>query len=438
MTGKIELASRANGAGGAPASSDGFPAGIISGDGRHVAFTALGAFDGANVDGKAGQVNAYVRDLDTSVTRLVSVKSDGTAGGGVSAPPVPDFDGNNVAFISDEKLDAGDTDDRRRRLHAGGHRQGGRRDLLPVVQRRADTGSGRREPGRPRRQRHRRRLVRRERRLLRSGEQRRGRDGDARRRQDAGRRRSDRRAAAVLRARDHGRRAVEAPVLRHLGGPRPRTTRTAATTSTTPRSPPSATPPTSASIRRGRLDQEVSSVSGAKDGAIVVYTSESDGLPGGSTNFQQVYQRVNGVDRNISQPPGRAPRVGRRGLVARRLQPLRQRRRRQGRVHEPARPHSAAPNDEDQITVRDVVSGATSLLSAEPDGTPGDNGADEPTIDAAGDKVAFVSSSSDLLVDRQPERRHARVRPRSQHRESSRSSTGAPTASRSTAASTMR
>src|SRR5207248_3139969 len=47
-----------------------------------------------------------------------------------------------------------------------------------------------------------------------------------------------------------------------------------------------------------------------------------------------------------------------------------------------------------QILVRDVVSGDTTLVSAVPGGTAGNGDSFQPSVDAAGDKVAFESAAT--------------------------------------------
>jgi hypothetical protein len=91
-TGAIELASRATGASGAPVSSLGFA--VLSGDGRHVAFSASSPIVADNATGVAGTTDAYLRSLDTNVTHMESVTSPGGAeGGGVQNPLDIDYGG---------------------------------------------------------------------------------------------------------------------------------------------------------------------------------------------------------------------------------------------------------------------------------------------------------------------------------------------------------
>ena len=81
------LASRADGAAGAPA--DGFSSdGAISPDGRWVAFTS----DAGNLGGPGGRIRLYVRDLDGGRTRRIP------AGDGLPLDPVVSDGGATVAF----------------------------------------------------------------------------------------------------------------------------------------------------------------------------------------------------------------------------------------------------------------------------------------------------------------------------------------------------
>lgn len=111
QTGAVELASRATGSAGAAAARTELA--VISGDGRHVAFTATGVLHADNADGAHGATDAYVRDLDAGTTHMVSVGPAGAEVGGVNNRAAPDIDfaGDAVAFITDAKLSAGDRDD---------------------------------------------------------------------------------------------------------------------------------------------------------------------------------------------------------------------------------------------------------------------------------------------------------------------------------------
>jgi hypothetical protein len=108
-TGVVEVGSRSTGANGAPVANLEFA--TLSGDGRHVAFTAVSAVQADNATGVATTTDAYERSLDTGVTHMVSVKDPGGAeGGGVRDQPDIDFAGDAVAFATASALVAGDTD----------------------------------------------------------------------------------------------------------------------------------------------------------------------------------------------------------------------------------------------------------------------------------------------------------------------------------------
>src|SRR3954470_3875110 len=112
QTGDLQLASAGTGATGAPAPF--VLQAVISGDGRHVAFTARGPIATVNAAG-VEQTDVFERDLDTHVTRTVSVTPQGLAGGGLSsAAPDIDFHGDAIAFISTSHLsvEADGADDR--------------------------------------------------------------------------------------------------------------------------------------------------------------------------------------------------------------------------------------------------------------------------------------------------------------------------------------
>ncbi|MDO8186541.1 hypothetical protein Q5424_23040 [Conexibacter sp. JD483] len=106
-SGTLELATRADGAGGAPAVV-GAPA--LSGNGRHVAFTTTAPLQTAAGAGRAQDV--YVRDLDDGRTTRLDVDSDNRAVGSVktNARPAIDFDGDVVAWIGDYARDPNEHD----------------------------------------------------------------------------------------------------------------------------------------------------------------------------------------------------------------------------------------------------------------------------------------------------------------------------------------
>jgi Tol biopolymer transport system component len=71
---------------------------LISGDGRHVVFQSYGSgLDPGDVNDDG---DVFVRDLDTGVTRMVSVTPAGLSGNGVSGGFAVSADGRYVAFQS--------------------------------------------------------------------------------------------------------------------------------------------------------------------------------------------------------------------------------------------------------------------------------------------------------------------------------------------------
>src|SRR6185503_11777339 len=112
----------------------------------------------------------------------------------------------------------------------------------------------------------------------------------------------------------------------------------------------------------------------------------------GNRHFDQVYQHTASRDRNISQPPGRAARKnevsGSNISSPRAVSDDGQR-----VVFMTESPALGDEEDTRQIALRDVVTGKTTLVSSTPDGSPASQGAFGATIDAAGAKVAFESSS---------------------------------------------
>jgi hypothetical protein len=107
-SGVLESATRSTGQNGAPVSQLEFA--VLSGDGRHVVFTARSAVQANNQTGVAGTTDAYERNLDTNVTHMVSVTSAGNEGGGVFDAPAIDYGGDAVAFVSSNALVSDDTD----------------------------------------------------------------------------------------------------------------------------------------------------------------------------------------------------------------------------------------------------------------------------------------------------------------------------------------
>lgn len=113
QSGAIELASRGDGPQGAPAGQTWSAA--LSGDGRHVAFTAEGVVQTQEGTAPADAHDVYLRDLDDDSTHLVSRTATGRAAGGVDLFDVPaiSFRGDAVAYLTDNPATADDRDDGR-------------------------------------------------------------------------------------------------------------------------------------------------------------------------------------------------------------------------------------------------------------------------------------------------------------------------------------
>ncbi len=107
--GALELATRADGADGAAAAVG---AAALSGDGRHVAFTATAPLQTAA--GAGTNADVYVRDLDDVRTTRLDVDAAGRAVGTVktNARPAIDFDGGAVAWVGDYARDPSEHDGR--------------------------------------------------------------------------------------------------------------------------------------------------------------------------------------------------------------------------------------------------------------------------------------------------------------------------------------
>jgi Tol biopolymer transport system component len=411
QTGAIELASRATGANGAPATSPRLA--VISGDGRHVAFTASGPLHADNADGPMSNTDAYVRALDAGTTHMVSVTGAGAEAGGVSssAPPDIDFSGDVVAFITSAQIDP--TDD------TGG--------LDAYVR----TGIGGIE-----------------RTLLASFATGQSSAGIAEQVALSG----DARFIAwhngfgsVYMAR-LGAASVSTAV--HMSEMQPGGNGDAASTPAFEPAADAATTParldflgfdaldpadTNGTVdlygaevahpgdsqfvhleTSGKANGPVEAGASAADGNVVVFTSAATSLPGGDGVRGQVYLHAGTSDTNLSQPTGTAARTsGAASAFVASLHSVSD----DGRTvvfSSEAPALGAAPSTQnqdrfiDEVFTRDVLTGQTRLVSAAPDGTPGNDSSGGASIDAAGDRVAFISSAGNLVPGVQG--RHAYIR----------------------------
>ncbi len=421
QTGAVELASRATGADGAAASSPGLA--VISGDGRHVAFTATGALHAENADGAQDATDAYVRALDAGTTHMVSVSSAGAEVGGVNdrAAPDIDFKGDAVAFISDAKLNADDadgTDDAYVRLDIGAQAEmtrlvsfttrqtpgadtaaevalsgdgsvvawsngfngvGGElgrsifmASLLPAVgpaheldvSRPGGFGSGGGNPAFEPVSSANRFPV-----LLYF-------------RSDAGLSGADTNDSVDLYAAEIAHPGDGNFV--HLES-------------------------------SGKANGAVDAGAGAQGGAVIAFGSAASSLPGGDGVRGEVYVRAAGADVNVSQPAGVAPRTSPAGSSFTRSVHAVSDDGRKVIFQAEAPAFGSVPSFRDglrdQVVVRDLVSGQTTLVSAAPDGSPANDFALQASLDAAGRHAAFVSEATNLVGDPNPDDRlHAYVR----------------------------
>src|SRR3954469_11763497 len=111
QTGTLQLASRGDGQNGAPIPDNAISRALISGNGQFVVFATSGVLDADNADGVANQTDLYLRDLLSHRTHMLSVTNTGVAGHGVS-PFTFDLDDTaaRVVFTSSNKLLPTDTD----------------------------------------------------------------------------------------------------------------------------------------------------------------------------------------------------------------------------------------------------------------------------------------------------------------------------------------
>jgi Tol biopolymer transport system component len=394
-TGAVELASRANGSAGAAVANLQFA--VLSGDGRHVAFTADSAVQADNATGLTTTTDAYERSLDANSTHMVSVTSGGAEGGGVRDAPDIDFAGDTVAFATQTALVAGDTDSGDdayiykanapilASFSGGGQPEG------------ADTAFDVAVAGLP---------------------------------------------AIVEVAWSNGSSVWDSPCVATCETPAARAdhARTGGKDfggNEAPFFPPQTesgfpfrvywnsrepldpadtnnaidlygwdignkTPDESIHLMTsGQDNRGAFGAAATEDGTVTVFSSDSAGLPGSDATVEQAFVRKAGLNTNISQPLSQAPRVDEAGFGF--ISPLHATSDNGGLVGFASQaPALGSPllseGPPTQALLRDVVSGATRLVSAAPDGvTAGDGRSDPPSVDAAGDRVAFQSAASNLV-----------------------------------------
>lgn len=393
-TGTLELASRGDGPNGLPAQRA--PVGVISGHGRSVAFVAAGALDADNADGADGATDAYVRTLDDDRTHMVSVTGN-AHGGGVDSetPPAIDHTGARVAFVTQSRLVPGDTDASpdayvRHQVGGGGESTqlvsvgaGGARNANAVALSDDSTrvaytngrlwyatcafacGSPTQADGLP--------------------------PGLAG-------------AEGPFFPRPVENGVAQPPAELYWRTPTrldPADTDDAVDLYGTSLTAPPATRIFVVATSGG--DVSGADVAGAGTPPTVVFgTQRTTSLPGSDGATSQVWHLSSPGFTNISQPLHAPPRIngagnaglGRRGATSA-----------DGRIvaFSTSAPALGSPLGEvgydHQVLVRDVVSGATTLVSVAPDGrTPGNGDSFDASIDATGRRVAFMSVASNLVA----------------------------------------
>jgi Tol biopolymer transport system component len=113
QTGALEIASRGTGQTGDPIAVGNVERAVITGSGNQVVFNAQGPFDGDNADGgTATETDLYVRDLLAHTTHMLSVTTGGSPGHGVDPQSFDTDDtASRVVFTTSTRLDsAADTD----------------------------------------------------------------------------------------------------------------------------------------------------------------------------------------------------------------------------------------------------------------------------------------------------------------------------------------
>jgi Tol biopolymer transport system component len=106
-TGDVAVASRSNGPTGAVAQSF---EGVISGDGNAVAFLGDGVIEASNQTGLVNQQDVYVRYLAAGETRMASVTQTLNQRGGADGAFDVSYDGAEAAFVTQAALDPSDSD----------------------------------------------------------------------------------------------------------------------------------------------------------------------------------------------------------------------------------------------------------------------------------------------------------------------------------------
>jgi Tol biopolymer transport system component len=418
VTGHVEIVSRGDGANGSLA--PGAPlVGVISGDGRAVAFSATGALHAKNASGADGQVNVYVRFYGEDRTVLASVKADGTPGGGNWFGLDISHTGDAVAFDSDVQLVSADTDSGRDAYLVRGILAASPSPTLVSWTKIGSVGN----------------------------------DTGADSAEDVAISSDGTWVGWTNNNPWVARCSPACSQADRMDWPAPEITvpqqvdeisfgHSLNTTTT----PPTPRPPTrvfwttdhplvpadtngapdlyghllsdlSANgislMSTGKYAGGVSDVAATDDGSVAVFASRSTDLPGGAGVRPEVYARAGGTTTLLSQPAGAAARVGEVGSgYVERLHAVAAN---GGVVAFRSRSPSlgvplAGDHYPTHVFARNVVSGATTLVSVTPGGAPANADAYYPVVDAAGRRIAFVSQATDLVPGVAPGRLHVYVR----------------------------
>ncbi len=137
------------------------------------------------------------------------------------------------------------------------------------------------------------------------------------------------------------------------------------------------------------------------NGSVTTFTASGSNLPGSNGLISQAFVRKTGRDINISQPFGRPPQTDGAGFAF--IEPLHATSD-DGRIvafSSDARALGSPIGPEgpfDQVVLRNVSTGQTRLISAAANGAAGRGESETPSVDAAGDRVAFQSDAPNLVA----------------------------------------
>jgi Tol biopolymer transport system component len=383
-TGVLKLVSRGESAVGTPVKTA--ESATISGDGQHVVFVASGVIDTDNVNGVANQYDVFERNMIEDTTHMVSVTAANAAGGNVDSDPGISKDGKVVSFASSAKLAAGDTDaGRDAYARQGIDNTGTDSTRLVSTTAGADAAFGRVD-------------------VSDDGLRVAWTNGKAWEAlcnptcaaavqldvPAAGGSNTSPSAGDAAFARTNNVaptrvffRSSSPLVATDTNGRLDLYTRTLAA-------------PATSLLTDGTLTHGINNGSATDNAQLVAFQSDTPELPASGGFVPQAYLRAlpSGVTTLISAPD----RVNDAADADITLHPVSA----DGRFvvfESPARAFGAVLGDFEllpQVLLRDVVTGTTTLMSAAPDGTAGNNRSRSPSIDNAGDKVTFISESTNL------------------------------------------